>query len=191
MSTVTNGRDDEEGCGLPARPRALVHTRQERELAAATWLLLAAADDRTARREWAVYGVALLRCGVLFSAVRMPAAVVHRAAGTEDRREVTAFLKEALAGGPVFYDEGGRQFYALTPVSTARMWNLPEAECLGHDTLLGVPATDLTERDPRCAAFWIVPMEGPASLCMPGEVAHLVLSARPRTKQGPGTEPKR
>ncbi|MFF9343803.1 MULTISPECIES: hypothetical protein [unclassified Streptomyces] len=190
MSTMENGCDEED-CGLPAPPRTLVHTRQERELAAATWLLLAAADSRTARREWAVFGVALLRCGVLFSAVRVPADIVHRAAGTEDRRGVAAFLREALAGGPVFYDEGGRQFYALTPVSTARMWNLPEAECLGHDTLLGVPATELTERDPRCAAFWVVPMEGPAALCLPGEVAHLVLSARPGTGKGPHADPGR
>ncbi|MGA5069283.1 hypothetical protein ACPB9E_36980 [Streptomyces exfoliatus] len=175
---MTEGRDD-EGYVLPAQPRMFVHSRRDREVAAADWLFLAAADSRTARRDWAVRGVALLRCGVLFSAVRIPADIVHRAAGTDDGRGVVAFLERALAGGPVFYDEGGRRFYALTPVSTARMWRLPEAECLGRDVLLGVPATDLAERDPRCAAYWIVPMEGPASLCMPGEVAHLVLSARP------------
>ncbi|MFI8326837.1 hypothetical protein [Streptomyces sp. NPDC085529] len=175
---VTDGHED-EGHGLPARPHPLVHTRRDRELASATWLLLAAADERQAMREWAVHGVALLRCGILVSAVRIQADIVHRAAGAEDRRSVTEFLKEALAGGPVFYDGDGGQFCALTPVSTARMWRLSEAECLGRGTSLGVPATDLVDRDPRCTSFWVVPMGGPASLCMPGDVAHLVQTGRP------------
>ncbi|MEU8530976.1 MULTISPECIES: hypothetical protein [Streptomyces] len=179
--SVTNDCDKAETADAPDAPpgpRVLVHTRRDRELAAATWLLLAAPDSTTARYEWNAYGLALLRCGGLFSAVRIPAGLVHAAAGTETREGVATFLTDALAGGAVFHDAGGRQYYALTPASTARMWRLTEAECLGEDAFLGVPATDLTAPDPRCTAHWVVPMAGPAALCMPGDVARLVLTAR-------------
>ncbi|MGW4727387.1 hypothetical protein [Streptomyces sp. NPDC004291] len=151
-----------------------MHLRRERELAAATWLLLAARDAKAARHEWATYGVALLRCGILFSAVRMSAGLVHAAVGTDDREEVANFLDVALGGGPVIHDTGGRQFYALTPASTLRYWRTVGTECLGTDAFLGVPATDLTQPVPRCSAYWAVPMDGPASLCPPGSVARLV-----------------
>ncbi|WP_260606822.1 hypothetical protein [Streptomyces sp. WAC08241] len=151
-----------------------MHLRRERELAAATWLLLSARDAKAARHEWATYGVALLRCGALFSAVRMPAGLVHAAADSEGREEVAHFLDVVLRGGPVIHDAGGRQFYALTPASTARYGQTAGAECLGSDSLLGVPATDVTEPDPRRSAYWVVPMDGPGTLCVPGAVAKLV-----------------
>ncbi|MFD7964384.1 hypothetical protein ACFV5J_26670 [Streptomyces zaomyceticus] len=154
-----------------------MHSRRNREATAEMWLLLAAPDVRQAREEWKTWGVALLRCGGLFSAVRIPAAIVHAAAGTSDRDELGVFLADAL-DGPVFYDGSGQQFYALTPHSTARLWKVPDAECLGSDHFLGVPATCLTEPDPRCAAWWIVPMDGPAALCMPANVACLVQQGR-------------
>ncbi|MFC8584691.1 hypothetical protein ACFUGD_09075 [Streptomyces sp. NPDC057217] len=156
------------------KPVQIVHLRRERELAAATWLLLAARDAKAARHEWATYGAALLRCGTLFSAVRMPAELVHAAADTEDRYEVAHFLEVVLDGGPVIHDAGGRQFYALTPASAARYWRAPGTECLGTDSFLGVPATDLKQPDPRCSAYWAVPMDGPAALCVPGSVARLI-----------------
>ncbi|MFJ4870037.1 hypothetical protein [Streptomyces sp. NPDC088757] len=151
-----------------------MHLWRERELGAATWLLVAAKDAREARHEWATYGVALLRCGSLFSAVRMPAELVHAAVGTDERADVATFLEAVLEGGPVIHDAGGRQFYALTPASTARYWRTAGTECLGTDSFLGVPATDVTEPDPRCSAYWVVPMNGPGALCVPGAVARLV-----------------
>ncbi|MFE5596686.1 hypothetical protein [Streptomyces sp. NPDC056549] len=155
----------------------LVHSRRDREAAAETWLLLAAADKRQAREEWKTYGVALLRCGGLFSAVRIPAAIVHAAAGTTEREGLVAFLTEAL-DGPVFFDGSGQHFYALTPHSAARFWKVPDTECLGSDFYLGVPATSVTEPDPCCAAWWVVPMDGPAALNTPANVALLVQAGR-------------
>ncbi|MFD3996123.1 hypothetical protein [Streptomyces sp. NPDC058583] len=157
---------------------ASISTASERRLASEHWLLSAAPDARRARVQWATYGVALLRCGGLFSAVRIPAGLVYEAAGTENRADVAEFLAGALDGGPIFYDAGGRQFYALAPASTAGIWKLPEAECLGSDSFLGVPASDLTEPDPRCSAYWSVPMDGPAVLCVPAMVARLVIAGR-------------
>ena len=79
----------------------------------------------------------------------MPAVFVHEAAGTDERTVLSAFLADALDGGPVCYDSGGRRFYALTPGSTSRIWKVPDAECLGSDTFLGLPSTDLTVPDPH------------------------------------------
>lgn len=159
---------------VEAGPGVLVHPRRDRELATATWLLLSASDTTKARHEWETYGVALLRCGTLFSAVRMPADLVHAAVGTDDREKVATFLDVVLDGGPVIHDTGGRQFYALTPASASRYWRTVGTECLGSDTFLGVPATDMTQLDPRSPAYWAVPMDGPAALCIPGDVARLV-----------------
>ncbi|MFJ6014438.1 hypothetical protein [Streptomyces sp. NPDC092952] len=153
----------------------LVHSRRDREVAATTWLVLAASHSEKARREWSSFGLALLRCGVLFSAVRIPATLIYAAAGTEEPDAVRGFLAEVLDGGPVFHDVGGRQFYALTPASTPRSWRFVAAECLDSDTFLGVPATDLTEFAPQYPAYWVVPMDGPGSLCAPADVARLVL----------------
>ncbi|MFZ4266645.1 hypothetical protein [Streptomyces arboris] len=166
-------------------PGVLVHSRRDRELAAATWLVLAARDRAKAQHEWATCGVALLRCAILFSAARLPAAFVHEAAGTTDRDQVAEFLKAALDGGPVFYD-GDRRYYALTPVSAARLWRGEGIEWLGSETFLGVPATDVTGPDPRCAAYWCVPMDGPAALCQPAAVVRLARRGRALVEQKEG-----
>ncbi|GHF77950.1 hypothetical protein GCM10017667_01620 [Streptomyces filamentosus] len=162
---------------LELSPGVLVHSRENREAAVETWLLLASPDAQKAQREWRRDGLTLLRCGGLFSAVRIPAAIIHAAAGTEDPRELTDVLGDAL-DGPVFYDRSGRQFYALTPHSTARLWRVPDIECLGSDFFLGVPATSVTEPDPRYRAWWVVPMDGPAVLCVPDAVVCFVQRGR-------------
>ncbi|MFE5974325.1 hypothetical protein ACFQ64_19450 [Streptomyces sp. NPDC056460] len=164
---------------VETQPGVLVHTRRSREAGAATWLLLAARDPGQARREWATYGVALLRCGTLFSAVRIPASVVHTAAGTSDRTEVADYLLQALEG-PCFFDGTSQAFYALTPRSTAARWNVPGTEALGADFFLGVPATGICEPGPMSAAWWVVPMDGPAALCHPDAVRRLVQQGRIR-----------
>ncbi|MEU7021891.1 hypothetical protein ABZ990_14690 [Streptomyces sp. NPDC046203] len=159
-----------------AGPGVLVHLRRDREVAAASWLILAAPNAEKARHEWEDYGVALLRCGSLLSAVRIPADLVYAAAGTEELEQVRAFLADVLDGGPIFHDTGGRQFYALTPASAPSTWHLTVAECLGSNTFLGVPATDRTEPDCRYPAYWVLPMDGPGTLCAPDDVAGLVLA---------------
>ncbi|MEU0272289.1 hypothetical protein [Streptomyces sp. NPDC006307] len=150
-------------------------TGAERRLAVEHWLSSASSHPAETRRTWVGSPMAMLNCGGLFSAVRIPADLVYAAAGTEEPEAVRGFLAEVLDGGPVFHDTGGRQFYALTPASTPRSWRLAAAECLGSGTFLGVPATDLTEPDPHYPAYWVVPMDGPGTLCVPDDVAHLVL----------------
>lgn len=162
---------------VEADPGVFVHLSSDRATGAESWLVLAARDAHQARREWAEYGVALLRCGTSFTAVRIPADIVLAAAGTTDRAALVTYLTTAL-DGPCFFDGNGRAFYALTPLSTAHRWDVPETECLGADFYLGVPATTVTEPDPRCAAYWVVPMDGPAALCDPAIVRWLVQRGR-------------
>ncbi|MBT2395348.1 hypothetical protein [Streptomyces sp. ISL-100] len=154
----------------------LVHTRQAQELAVGHWLLTATNDRRTARVERETSGIALLRCGSIFSAIRIPAAVVRAAAGTDDTEAVDAYLCEALQDGPVFADAYSRRYYALVPASTALRWDVPNTECLGVNCFVGVPSPKLT--DPAYPSYWSVPMNGPGALCTPGAVSQLVLYGR-------------
>ncbi|WP_019061664.1 hypothetical protein [Streptomyces prunicolor] len=162
----------------------LVNTRQEREQAVRSWLLLSAQSADRARTEWQIGGVALLRCGALFAAVRMSADLVHAAAGSADAETVNAYLAEVLHGGPVFVDQHSRRYYALVPASTA---DRPEwrgrrrdgAECLGRDSYLGVPRPEFN--DPlQHFSYWCVPMDGPGDLCPPPEVSRLAAYGRHR-----------
>lgn len=154
-----------------------VHLGKDRELAVSHWLLSAAPDIREARNQWVTKGIALLRCGVVFAAVRIQAEIVQAAAGTEDPKHTDAYLQEALQGGPVFIDTSSQRYYALVPASTTRMpqWAtaVPGAECLGPGCFLGVPSPQRT--DPSSSrSYWCVPMDGPGVLCSPDAVALLV-----------------
>jgi hypothetical protein len=155
-----------------------IFTRRERELAAAHWLLAAASDAGRACAEWAEQGVALLRCGVLFAAVRIPETLVYAAAGTNAWQDVAGFLAEAPSGGPAFVHPRGGNYYALTAGSVARCWPYGDAVCLGGDTYLGVPATDRNAPTPAFDAYWAVPMGAPGTLCAAGDVAQLVSSGQ-------------
>ncbi|MFC4471754.1 hypothetical protein ACFPH6_45955 [Streptomyces xiangluensis] len=171
-----------------AEPGVLVHTRADRELATAHWLLSAHPEPSRARAEWSQHGgMVLLPLGTLFSAVRIPERLVHAVADSEDPAAVDAFLAEALHGGPVICDPRGRRYYALVPASTAARWRQPEAECLGRETYLGVPRLDAVELSPQAwASYWSVPMPSPAELCSPEAVAQLVVLGSFRTaEEGP------
>ncbi|MEV7959072.1 hypothetical protein [Streptomyces sp. NPDC088141] len=161
--------------GSNRRP-AVVHSRRDRELAVAHWLLSAAPDMREARDQWVSKGIALLRCGAVFTAVRIQADIVQAAAGTEDPERTDAYLREALQG-PVFIDTSSQRYYVLVPASTSRMpqWAgaVPGAECLGSGCFLGVPSPQRTEPD-LYRSYWCVSMDGPGALCSPGAVALLV-----------------
>ncbi|MER5737326.1 hypothetical protein ABT117_16825 [Streptomyces sp. NPDC002262] len=163
---------------VETEPGVLVHSRRSREAGAETWLILAARDAGEARRDWAEHGVALLRCGTSFTAVRIPADIFLAAAGTTDRAAVADYLSTALDGGPCFFDGSSQSFYVLTPLSAASRWDIPNTEALGADYFLGVPATTITEPHPRCAAYWVVPMDGPAALCDPDILRWLVTRGR-------------
>ncbi|MEU0058485.1 hypothetical protein [Streptomyces sp. NPDC006334] len=156
----------------------LVHLRQDREQGARSWLLLSAQDIDVARQEWNRAGVALLRCGALFAAVRIDADLVHAAAGTSDDGEVNEYLAAVLAG-PVFRSQHRGRYYALVPASAAarREWRerryAPHAECLGLGSYVGVPRPDL-DRPDRHISYWCVPMSGPGDLCDAGAVSQLL-----------------
>ncbi|PWI06567.1 hypothetical protein DIZ27_32940 [Streptomyces sp. NWU339] len=162
----------------------LVHARQTREAAVRSWLMLSATDYERVRGDWDVSGVALLRCGALFAAVRIQTELIHAAADSDEPKTVNAFLAEALYGGPVFVDQHSRHYYALVPTSTPkrREWQdrrYPGAECLGHGTYLGVPRPEFTN-DGWSFSYWCVPMDGPGALCGPDAVSQLVAYARHR-----------
>jgi hypothetical protein len=158
-------------------PGVFVHARKGGEPAVAHWLLSAATDMREARDQWVSKGIALLRCGVVFTAVRIQADIVRAAAGTEDPEHIGVYLKEVLRGGPVFIDTSSQRYYVLVPASMSRLpqWagSVPGAECLGPGCFLGVPNPQRTEPD-LSRSYWCVPMDGPGVLCSPDAVSLLV-----------------
>ncbi|ELP61488.1 hypothetical protein STRTUCAR8_03670 [Streptomyces turgidiscabies Car8] len=169
---------------MEAAADVLVHSRKDREFAASTWLLAAALDMREARAAWEKRnGIALLRCGGIFGAVRLSTDLVRAAAATENTAEVDAFLAQVLHGAPVFTDQFSQWYYVLVPVSTGRRqeWETarlaPKAEFLGSNTFLGVPRPDVTEPE-GVRSYWCVPMDGPGALAVPDRVSQLVAVAR-------------
>lgn len=163
----------------------LVHivSGAERQLAVEHWLLSAVRDREAARADWAETGVALIPCGTLFSAVRLPADLVHAAAGTAETGAVDGYL-QALQG-PVFVNRHADLYYALTPASTARRWAGPGIEALGKGAFLGVPHPGLTRPEPG-RPYWPVPMDSPGELCPPDAVARLIAAGRAEARQDDG-----
>lgn len=163
---------------LSARPKVLVHTRASIDLAVSHWLLAAASDRAQARRDWQEQGVAVLACGALFSAVRMPAETVHAAAGSTDHATVDAYLSGALLGGPVICDNSMARYYALVPAGAARKWDVPGTVCLGIGWSVGVPPPGRAREDGWARMYWSVPMDSPGVLCSAGSVQQLVMTGR-------------
>lgn len=158
-------------------PGVLVRSARDRESASAHWLLSAAPALKEARREWAENGITVLRCGGIFTAIRISAGIMHAAAGTEDPVAVSDYLARVLRG-PVFADQTSRRFYVLVPASTSKLpvWKgntVPDVECLGGSSFLGVPRPG---RDDPCETrcHWVVPMDGPGDLCSPHAVRQLI-----------------
>ncbi|MER6531802.1 hypothetical protein [Streptomyces sp. NPDC001508] len=92
-----------------------VATLPERQFAVSHWLLGAADDVDVARAQWQEQGVALLACGGVLSAVRIPARLVWAAAGTKELDDVDRFLGQFFDGGAVFMDLRAGLYYALVP----------------------------------------------------------------------------
>ncbi|MFB7496112.1 hypothetical protein ACFC09_15695 [Streptomyces sp. NPDC056161] len=162
-----------------------VVTGNERRLAVSHWLLSAALDRKEAQAQWDEHGVALLACGGILSAIRIPAHLVWAAAGTENLEEVDRFLCRFFDGGAVFIDLHACLYYALVPGTAFWKWSaleFPGMEFLGQDTFLGVPSPGLTER--RGRGYWCVPMDSPGDLTYPDEVADLARRARDARAQG-------
>ncbi|MFB6989123.1 hypothetical protein [Streptomyces sp. NPDC056304] len=148
-------------------------TGAERLLAVEHWFLSTVTDRRRVREEWEERSLALLPCGALFAAVRIPSFVVQAAAGSDQQDAVDQYLAEALMGGPVIFDRYSAQYYALVPASTVRRWNVQGAVCLGAGSELGVPRPGLGGAD-GARVYWSVPMDSAGELCSPDAVAQIV-----------------
>lgn len=145
-------------------------------------LLAAHPEPHKAREEWAKpHGMMLLPLGTVFAAVRMPARLVHAAAGSDEHTTVNRHLARDLRGGPVICDPCGRRYYALVPADTDATWSSPNkatvllsgAECLGLGTRLGVPRLDAVRPGSGVDSYWSVPMRAPAEVCDPADVVRL------------------
>lgn len=161
-----------------------VAKRSERDLAVAHWLLSAAGDRERARADWDSGGLALLRCGGVLGAVRIPARIVWCAAGSEDLTMVDVYLSQALAG-PVFMDLHTLHYYALVPpraLAKFTLEGLPGAERIGQDHYLGVPDVRITA--PRGRSSWCVPMDSPGALCPVEAVEAMARAGRARMVAG-------
>ncbi|MGW0705782.1 hypothetical protein ACWD4G_07410 [Streptomyces sp. NPDC002643] len=108
---------------------------------------------------------------------------MHAAVGTDDPRDVDAFLAEALRGGPVFVDRYAQWYYVLVPVSTGRRaeWRTRSrrnlgAEFLGIGSVVGVPRPEATHPDSE-RSYWCVPMDGPGTLADPSLVSRFLTFA--------------
>ncbi|MGX1514064.1 hypothetical protein RKD44_005352 [Streptomyces collinus] len=161
---------------------------QSRDLAVSNWLLSAADDRSRAETEWNDRGVALLRCGGPFTAIRLPSDLVFAAAGSEDRARVSSYLRAALHRGPVFVDQTAGWYYCLVPARACETWREPETECFGDDHYLGVPCPGVDFQHPRARSYWVVPMDGPADLCSPEAISQVLDAARQRSAEAGGRQ---
>ncbi|WP_405612627.1 hypothetical protein [Streptomyces sp. NBC_00076] len=151
-----------------------MHTRVDDELGVTEWLLQAADDPARARAEWQAMDVALLRCGVSFSAIRVSADVVYAAACSEDRFQVDEYLATVLHGGPVFVDRRSGRYYFLVPSSACASWRVADTTCLVANSFLGVPHPAIDSSWHLVRSSWCVPPERPAAVCQADAVAQLV-----------------
>ncbi|MFF7901155.1 hypothetical protein ACFZCV_20520 [Streptomyces sp. NPDC007920] len=166
---------------IESAPGVLVHPAADRLLAAEHWLLSTHPRPKQARAEWADRGAALLPLGTLFSAARIPGALVQAVAATTEAGEIDAFLEDALSG-PVICNRRHHCYYALLPASTpatwrdaADDWRTQDVDVLGRGCYLGVPPlTTAKASRHKGDSYWSVPMPSPAILCQPLTVARLI-----------------
>ncbi|MEU6194539.1 hypothetical protein [Streptomyces sp. NPDC047061] len=142
------------------------------ELSVEAWLLTASPHPGIGRWEWESGDVTFLRCGGLFSAVRMSRKLVHAAAGTSIPGEVDWFLSTALDGGPVFASRRLGRYYALVAADAPNYWTGPGAHCVAADTALAVPPVWQTDYDCE-ESYWPVPPRGVGAFCLLSLVARL------------------
>lgn len=139
------------------------------------WLARAADLPATARHEWQDRGVALLPCGRTFGAVRLPATLVHAAAGSDTTATVTAALR--MLDGPVIHD--GRvtsPYYALVQAHAGLVWDGAEdTPALGPESYLGVPRLDWQEPP---GPHWLIPPRREGDLCRPSLVREFIAAGR-------------
>ncbi len=155
-------------------------TGAERLLAVEHWFLSTVMDRRRVREEWEERSLALLPCGPLFAAVRIPSLLVQAAAWSDQQDAVDRYLAEVLMGGPVICNRHADQYYALVPAGTVGRWNVPGVMCLDKGQALGVPRPGLGGAD-GARVYWSVPMDSAGELCSPAAVAQVVTVGRYRS----------
>ncbi|MFJ5037917.1 hypothetical protein [Streptomyces parvulus] len=160
-----------------------VVTGRERSLAIQRWLLAAADDEQKAREQWQREGVAVLKCGESFEAVRVPLVIVENAAGDARRIMLAAYLYEALLGGPVFINGASNFVYCLVAPGTAKNWRAPDTYCLTGDIYLGMPALSAPGDAASC---WLIEPDGPGEVCLPDAVKQMVDFGRYRAAMRAG-----
>ncbi|WP_046507615.1 hypothetical protein [Streptomyces odonnellii] len=152
------------------------------------WLASSLRRPRAARWHWYYEGrPALLPTGAVFDAVRMPAGLVHAAAGSGRPGAVGTALAGAL-DGPVIGDIAW--YYALVPPRTTETWGSPLAVVRGRGAWLTVPRVDWVEPRP-VGPHWAVPAERVGKLCAPDAVAELLRAGRDRYEGCAPTGPVR
>ncbi|MFE9845755.1 hypothetical protein [Streptomyces goshikiensis] len=123
----------------------------------ADWLADSHPDPRQVWADWVAHGVSIIPIGTLFSAVRIPEAIVHAAVETTSSHRIGHILADRL-DGPVIHDGRGRNFYPLLRVEARLDWGTtaPDVEHLAPGTHLGVPALTLDRYTPATPIYWAV-----------------------------------
>ncbi|MBH1938638.1 hypothetical protein I5Q34_31005 [Streptomyces sp. AV19] len=149
-------------------PAAFSERRQ-----AVEWLASQSNDPRRVRREWAQDRPALVRAaGPRFDTIRLPAAIIHRTAGTTDRDKIEATLAERGITTAVIIDRPRRNHYILVLPGTHKMWNLHGIECLPPTSRIALPAPHRAEPP---GTFWLLTPPGDATaLCDHRDVLRLI-----------------
>ncbi|MFI1257659.1 hypothetical protein ACH4U6_28280 [Streptomyces netropsis] len=128
----------------------------------------------------------MIRTGIHFEAVRLPADRVHGFASSTDREAVERAFHRAGIDSAVIVDPARRWYYALVAPGTSATWEEPGFECLGPDHYLGVPATH--RADPPGTHWLLTPPGGEEDLCALDDVRKLTtMTEYGRTRWAAGT----
>ena len=150
----------------------------------AAWLARGDKNPAQILEQWADRGMAIITLGRSYSAVRIPASLLHTVVGSAERQDVDSFLAESLRG-PVICDPGGRRYYALVPPRMIPVWK-PHVEdrwralgveLLGADVSLGVPRPGTVFNAETYRSYWAVPMSVAGNLCAQLDVTQLLGAA--------------
>lgn len=143
---------------------------------AAQWLVSREIHPRVAREEWMRDKPAMLRTGVHFDAIRLPARAVHFLAGGEDRDSVESVFREAGIDSAVIADPPRGWYYVLVPPGTTIASNGSGFEVLGESHYLGVPSPHRAEPP---GTYWLLtPPDDERALCDPCDVEQLISASQ-------------
>ncbi|MYW04464.1 hypothetical protein [Streptomyces sp. SID3343] len=145
------------------------------------WLVLAAPSRGQAHTEWYQAGAAWLRPGHLWTAVTVPAHLIHAAVDRPSPQECAPLLARALDGGPLFYRPPGAgrgpAYTALLRVSEGRLWEEPGTRACSPRAMVLVPAPGVCAPAGDERPWWVVP-GGKSRWCSSVPLAELVAAGR-------------